>query len=196
MPPHPRFHGIDRAETDRRTNIAIREISRAGSAKGITGRIMQEFDCSRSTAQRIIRRGQKAFAVDVPAVAAIERERVRRLINSMIEANGEKDPLRLAAIKSLVDLLGLAAPAKAEVVVSKAPHDTIAEYAEHPELMERALQLEEDFENARSNSLSDQLGATRHSGLGESAAHPPPTGNGNGHVGRSDGQPPGCPDAN
>jgi hypothetical protein len=76
--------------------------------------------------------------------------------------------------------LGQSEKVNAAIQTASMPVDTIAVYEANPEIMARALASEEELENARSNTLSNQLGATRHSGLGEPPAHSPPSGNGNG----------------
>ena len=192
---HPKFHGIDRAETDRRTNIAIQELSRAGGPKGVTSRLMQEFDCSRNTAKRIMRRAKDSLKIDVPTVAGIERERVRRKINKMIEDEESTDTFRLAAIKVLIDLLGLAEPARTRLDLTVTPPDPIEAYRKNPDLLERALQLERDMYAPDTAVASLNTGAAGVSRLAVPSTPPEVGGNGHAAVDRSRLQPPGGADS-
>ena len=85
--------------------------------------------------------------------------------------------------------LGQSEKVNAAIQTASAPVDIIAIYEANPEMMARALAVEEELEYARSDSLSNELGASRHSGVGEPPAHPSPSGNGNGDARQSNDQP-------
>jgi hypothetical protein len=90
--------------------------------------------------------------------------------------------------------LGQSEHVTAEVEVTAKPVNPLELYADHPDLLERQLQLEEDITNASSAdaaTLPFQPGASRHSGLGLPTAPSAPPAGGNGTPHESDGQPPG-----
>lgn len=100
----------------------------------------------------------------------------------------------VAAIFLGKQYLGQADKQEVTATVIEAPANPLAAYTNDPNLLDRALKLEEDFTNAISTdapTLPFVSGANRHSGLGLSAPPPAPPAGGNGTPHKRDGEPPG-----
>lgn len=169
------------AERAERIDYTLRMICERGKTHGVPTLVARHFSCNWKTARKYVRAANALIAADLPTVVNASRLAVRRMLTDMIY-EAENDTVKLAAIKQLVDLLGLAAPHRVEAsVTATAPIDPIKAYQADHELRDRALQLERDI----ANGISAHAGDFGQAGYPRLAVPPAPPSSGNGRNGNS-----------
>lgn len=174
---------IDETERERRLVFALKGLGATGTTIGLAAKIMAEFEVGRGTARRILRDAKTLVKMDVPTIATIERVRMRALLSESIEATAPDSPVRITAIKAMIDLLGLAAPQQIEARVIATPFNPLDAYAGNPDLLARAMQLERDASNACDPVDAVEPGQDCFPGMAVPAS---PSGGGSLHDGHSD----------
>ena len=150
---------LNHEERQERILFAISIITTTGKTRGVAPLVRAEYGCSTQTAQRIVRAAVSLVSAGLPAMVNEMRTRALLVLGRMVDDPDEDNAGVRASLKMLIDLMGLAAPTRSEIVVAERPRDTLAEFAARPDLLERQLKLEEELEDARSNPVPVEPGA-------------------------------------
>ena len=160
------------AERRERVDRALRLIcDRGGSWQGLAVKLAAEFGCNYKTAKRYIREAKTLIGADLPEATQAMRAYIRGKLFFRIE-NTKSEDVQLRAVKLLMDLSGVSAPTRAEVLVTTPlPFDPTEAYAKDPALMERALQLEKDIYDADKTLAAEPTGEAGLPGVAVPATH-------------------------
>ena len=153
------------AQRAERIDFALRTIADRGKYNGTAKAVAQEFKCGSDSARRCARAAKRLMAVDMPTVVTASRAHLRMLLAAMIRKSQDPKTV-LAAIKQMRELLGLDAPARSEVAMTGEAFDPLAAYANNPDLMERALELEREIYAADKAVAAVNTGEARVPGAG------------------------------